>query len=131
MREALPDDIGVSVSYPLPGHPLPRHGAASSSATKTHWVDSDDLAMMFQGTYQIPLLPPAPPGCCTGTSTCGTGWPSWAAARATGPAGQLDELGEQWLELGRLEATPSASPAPTSVMAVGLTPAPDLAREWN
>ena len=48
---ARPDDVGVSVSYPLPGtkfHDLVKeqlHG-------KTHWQESDDLDMMFQGTYK-------------------------------------------------------------------------------
>ncbi len=47
---AQPDDIGVSVSYPLPGtkfHELVREQLRD----KTHWRDSDDLAMMFRGTY--------------------------------------------------------------------------------
>jgi anaerobic magnesium-protoporphyrin IX monomethyl ester cyclase len=47
---ARPDDIGVSVSYPLPGtrfHELVREQLRE----KTHWQDSDDLAMMFRGTY--------------------------------------------------------------------------------
>ena len=47
---AQPDDIGVSVSYPLPGtkfHELVREQLQG----KTHWRDSDDLAMMFRGTY--------------------------------------------------------------------------------
>ena len=47
---ACPDDIGVSVSYPLPGtkfHELVREQLRG----KTHWQHSDDLAMMFKGTY--------------------------------------------------------------------------------
>ena len=47
---AQPDDVGVSVSYPLPGtrfHELVK----AQLGHKTHWQDSDDLAMMFQGTY--------------------------------------------------------------------------------
>jgi len=47
---ARPDDIGVSVSYPLPGtkfYDLVREQLRD----KTHWRDSDDLAMMFQGAY--------------------------------------------------------------------------------
>ncbi len=50
IETAQPDDIGVSVSYPLPGtrfHELVR----DQLGTKTHWDDSKDLAMMFQGTY--------------------------------------------------------------------------------
>src|SRR6185312_11032965 len=47
---ARPDDVGVSVSYPLPGtkfHELVKEQLRG----KTHWQESDDLDMMFQGTY--------------------------------------------------------------------------------
>jgi anaerobic magnesium-protoporphyrin IX monomethyl ester cyclase len=47
---ARPDDVGVSVSYPLPGtrfHELVKEQLRD----KTHWRESDDLDMMFQGTY--------------------------------------------------------------------------------
>ena len=50
LETALPDDVGVSVAYPLPGtqfHALVKEQLRG----KTHWQDSDDLAMMFQGTY--------------------------------------------------------------------------------
>lgn len=51
VREALPDQIGVSVSYPLPGTVFYERVAAQLG-TKDHWSDSDDLAMLFSGTYQ-------------------------------------------------------------------------------
>ena len=42
-----PDDIGISVSYPLPGTPF--HARVSEQLTgKTHWRDSSDLAMLFR-----------------------------------------------------------------------------------
>jgi anaerobic magnesium-protoporphyrin IX monomethyl ester cyclase len=47
---ARPDDVGVSVSYPLPGTKFYERVKAQLGA-KTHWQDSDDLAMMFKGTY--------------------------------------------------------------------------------
>jgi anaerobic magnesium-protoporphyrin IX monomethyl ester cyclase len=50
LEQARPDDVGVSVSYPLPGtrfHELVKEQLVG----KTHWQDSDDLSMMFQGTY--------------------------------------------------------------------------------
>lgn len=50
LTAAQPDEIGVSVSYPLPGtrfHELVK----AQLGSKTHWQDSDDLAMMFRGTY--------------------------------------------------------------------------------
>ena len=47
---ARPDDVGVSVSYPLPGTRFYELVKAQLNG-KTHWRDSDDLSMMFQGTY--------------------------------------------------------------------------------
>jgi anaerobic magnesium-protoporphyrin IX monomethyl ester cyclase len=47
---ARPDDVGVSVSYPLPGTKFYERVKAQLG-TKTHWQESDDLAMMFKGTY--------------------------------------------------------------------------------
>ncbi|HUI61179.1 MAG TPA: radical SAM protein [Steroidobacteraceae bacterium] len=50
LARARPDDVGVSVSYPLPGtkfHELVK----AQLGGKTRWQDSDDLEMMFQGTY--------------------------------------------------------------------------------
>ncbi len=50
VRETMPDDIGVSVSYPLPGtrfHQL----VAGQLGSKANWRDSGDLSMMFRGEY--------------------------------------------------------------------------------
>lgn len=47
---AKPDDIGVSVSYPLPGT-LFYDRVKEQLGDKTRWTESGDLAMMFQGTY--------------------------------------------------------------------------------
>ncbi len=50
VRRARPDDIGVSVSYPLPGTRF--HARVRTQLEqKTNWEDSEDLAMMFKGTY--------------------------------------------------------------------------------
>jgi len=54
MRELLPDDVGVSVSYPLPGTRF-FDMVQAELGEQTHWRDSNDLAMMFQGTYQTPF----------------------------------------------------------------------------
>jgi anaerobic magnesium-protoporphyrin IX monomethyl ester cyclase len=50
LETALPDDVGVSVSYPLPGTRFYEQ-VRTQLGDKTHWQDSGDLAMMFQGTY--------------------------------------------------------------------------------
>lgn len=50
LESARPDDVGVSVSYPLPGTRFYELVKAQLGG-KTHWQDSNDLSMMFQGTY--------------------------------------------------------------------------------
>jgi anaerobic magnesium-protoporphyrin IX monomethyl ester cyclase len=50
VRETRPDDIGVSVSYPLPGTKFFERVRAQLG-DKTNWSDSEDLSMMFQGAY--------------------------------------------------------------------------------
>jgi anaerobic magnesium-protoporphyrin IX monomethyl ester cyclase len=50
LASAQPDEIGVSVSYPLPGTKFYDLVKAQMRA-KTHWHESNDLDMMFQGTY--------------------------------------------------------------------------------
>jgi anaerobic magnesium-protoporphyrin IX monomethyl ester cyclase len=50
VRQARPDDIGVSVAYPLPGTKFFELVGAQLGAKK-NWDHSDDLAMMFQGAY--------------------------------------------------------------------------------
>ncbi len=50
IMRARPDDVGVSVSYPLPGTKF-YELVKAQLGTKTRWRDSNDLAMMFRGTY--------------------------------------------------------------------------------
>jgi anaerobic magnesium-protoporphyrin IX monomethyl ester cyclase len=46
-----PDNIGVSVSYPLPGTPFYERVKYKLNA-KTHWEESDDLDAVFNSTFQ-------------------------------------------------------------------------------
>lgn len=50
IKELLPDNLGISVSYPLPGTPF-YEKVKDDLNLKANWTDSDDLAMMFQGTF--------------------------------------------------------------------------------
>ena len=50
VRETRPDDIGVSVSYPLLGTKFFDLVSAQLGA-KRNWSDSDDLTIMFRGSY--------------------------------------------------------------------------------
>lgn len=47
VEDLMPDDIGVSVSYPLPGTVF-YEKVKADLVGKANWTDSDDLAMMFR-----------------------------------------------------------------------------------
>jgi anaerobic magnesium-protoporphyrin IX monomethyl ester cyclase len=49
-RELQPTDIGVSVSYPLPGTRF-YDRVREELGQKQNWVDSNDLSMMYRATY--------------------------------------------------------------------------------
>jgi anaerobic magnesium-protoporphyrin IX monomethyl ester cyclase len=51
IRAEAPDDIGVSVAYPLPGTVF-HERVSTELGTQRNWRETDDLAMLFQGTYQ-------------------------------------------------------------------------------
>jgi anaerobic magnesium-protoporphyrin IX monomethyl ester cyclase len=54
IREEQPDEIGVSVAYPLPGTEF--HGRVQAQlGRQRNWKDTGDLAMLFQGTYSTAL----------------------------------------------------------------------------
>ena len=50
VRECAPDDIGISVSYPLPGTKFYER-VKLELGEKQNWVDSDDLAMLYRGPF--------------------------------------------------------------------------------
>jgi anaerobic magnesium-protoporphyrin IX monomethyl ester cyclase len=50
LRECRPDDVGVSVSYPLPGTRF-YDRVREQLGAKRNWTDSDDLAMLYRGPY--------------------------------------------------------------------------------
>jgi radical SAM superfamily enzyme YgiQ (UPF0313 family) len=50
VRTTRPDDIGVSVSYPLPNTRF--HAKVQAElGRKRNWIDSDDLCAMFKAAY--------------------------------------------------------------------------------
>lgn len=51
LKDLVPDDIGISVSYPLPGTVFYEKVKAELNE-KQNWSDSDDLALMFKHTYE-------------------------------------------------------------------------------
>ncbi len=50
VRDGRPDDIGISVSYPLPGTRF-HEAVGAQLGVKRNWVDSADLAMMYRGPF--------------------------------------------------------------------------------
>jgi anaerobic magnesium-protoporphyrin IX monomethyl ester cyclase len=50
VRDCRPDDIGMSVSYPLPGTKF-YENVKQELGVKQNWVDSNDLAMMYRGPF--------------------------------------------------------------------------------
>jgi radical SAM superfamily enzyme YgiQ (UPF0313 family) len=50
VRECRPDDIGMSVSYPLPGTPFYER-VKNELGIQQNWIDSHDLAMLYHGPY--------------------------------------------------------------------------------
>ncbi|MCC6804342.1 MAG: radical SAM protein [Anaerolineae bacterium] len=51
VRDLMPDDIGISVSYPLPGtkfYEAVRHELGE----RENWIDSEDLAMLYRGPFR-------------------------------------------------------------------------------
>ncbi len=48
--KSMPDEVGISVSYPLPGTKF-YENVKDQLKEKRNWSDSDDLAMMFESTF--------------------------------------------------------------------------------
>jgi anaerobic magnesium-protoporphyrin IX monomethyl ester cyclase len=146
VRDTLPDDIGVSVSYPLPGTKF-HEMVKEQLGAKTNWTDSNDLAMMFQGTYQSPFyrklhrllhddlnLRKQIADCRLQIADLSSSERS-PISNLQSPIADLlaglDRLNMEWFELGGLE-TQHRSAAPTLLARTnGHIPAPDLSKDWN
>ncbi len=50
VRDCSPDDIGISVSYPLPGTKF-YNSVREQLGEKQNWLDSEDLAMLYHGPF--------------------------------------------------------------------------------
>jgi anaerobic magnesium-protoporphyrin IX monomethyl ester cyclase len=129
VRDTLPDNIGVSISYPLPGTRF-YELVKEQLGAKTNWIDSNDLAMMFQGTYQSPFYRKLHRVLHEDLELrqrlhATVGPPDTETLAA------LDRLNAAWLELGGLEAQYRSS-APTLIARTSAErAAPDLSKAWN
>lgn len=54
IRDEAPDEIGVSVAYPLPGT-IFYDRVRAQLGKQRNWKDTGDLAMLFQGTFDTEL----------------------------------------------------------------------------
>jgi radical SAM superfamily enzyme YgiQ (UPF0313 family) len=50
VRDCQPDEIGMSVSYPLPGTKF-YEAVRQQLGAKQNWADSNDMAMLYRGPY--------------------------------------------------------------------------------
>ncbi len=51
VRDLMPDDIGISVSYPLPGTSF-YENVKHELGDRVNWIDSEDLAMLYRGSFR-------------------------------------------------------------------------------
>jgi anaerobic magnesium-protoporphyrin IX monomethyl ester cyclase len=120
IRETLPDDIGVSVSNPLPGTKF-HEMVKTQLGEKEHWRDSDDLAMMFEGTYTTPFY----------RKLHKLIHRELELLRRGASQEELDEVLAAWSELSAAEAG-YRSVRPTALRKHYATvSAPDLSKRWN
>lgn len=126
VRATLPDDIGVSVSYPLPGTRFHTRVARELRAGGDRWTDSDDLAMLFHGTYTTDVYR-ALHRALHADLAAGRA----EAARLAVARGLRTAATDAWRKVARLEASgraarPTPAPAPAEPL-----PPPDLSRAAN
>jgi radical SAM superfamily enzyme YgiQ (UPF0313 family) len=88
IREEAPDEIGVSVAYPLPGT-IFHENVRAQLGERRNWQETDDLAMLFQGTYT--------------TGFYRSVRDLLHAEVPAGENGQVASLDTQWAELERRE----------------------------
>ena len=113
VRDTRPDDIGVSVSYPLPGTEFFERVQAQLGE-KTNWSDSEDLAMMFQGAYSNEFYRALHDALHAQVDSWSPhGEPAATQAQAADPS-----LGELWERVLRLETT-CRNPRPTLLHGLG------------
>jgi anaerobic magnesium-protoporphyrin IX monomethyl ester cyclase len=134
VRDTLPDDIGVSVSYPLPGtrfHAM----VADQLGAKANWESSGDLDMMFRGTYQTPFYRQLHLALHDDLDLHRrkAGLPA-VPHPALGPVSldeQEDRVARAWAEVEALEVSCRNRRPTLLVRAEPSPPAPDLSRPFN
>jgi anaerobic magnesium-protoporphyrin IX monomethyl ester cyclase len=120
IRTTLPDDIGISVSNPLPGTKFYRM-VGEQLGEKDHWQDSNDLAMMFQGTYTTAFY----------RQLYKLVHRELELLRRADSTAELDAVAAAWRALGESESGfRSGKPTPVERY-YPIVSAPDLSKRWN
>jgi anaerobic magnesium-protoporphyrin IX monomethyl ester cyclase len=120
IRQTLPDDIGVSVSNPLPGTKF-YEMVKAQLGEKENWHHSDDLAMMFEGTYTTPFY----------RILHKLIHRELELLRGGASRTEINEMQARWSELSAAEAG-YRSVSPTAVRKhYPVVLAPDLSKAWN
>ena len=103
VHDTRPDDIGVSVSYPLPGTRF-FDRVHAQLGKKTNWSDSEDLSMMFQGAYTDEFYRALHDALHAQVDAWHSSRNHGSAARKNGEptAASVDEI---WARVARLEKT--------------------------
>ena len=107
VRRCRPDDIGVSVSYPLPGTVFHQR-VHRQMGPKQHWLHSDDLSAMFRAAYTDNFYRTLRTALHAEVNLCAA--PHDQSAR--------DRLGAMWDEVYRMEKY-SRNPFPTQLPVLG------------
>jgi len=107
VRETQPDDVGISVSYPLPGTRFYER-VREQLGEKTNWIDSEDLSMMFKGAYTSEFyraLHDALHAEVEFWSAPGAWKFALHEPSATGVSADSQEIAERWKRVEQLEQT--------------------------
>ncbi len=124
VRETMPDDIGISVSNPLPGTKF-HQMVKDQVEDKDHWEHSNDLAMLFEGNYQTPFyrklhrLLHSELQLLHRERNC-----------EVVPNSERETVRAEWEELTQMERE-QRSASPTVLPQRKAVAAPDLSKRWN
>jgi anaerobic magnesium-protoporphyrin IX monomethyl ester cyclase len=128
VRTTLPDSIGISVSNPLPGTRF-YDMVKRELGDKDHWDDSNDLAMMFQGTYHTEFYRRLYQ-VLHGELDALLRLQSDSAGRSEALAA-LDSIQAEWQEIRQTEACHRAQHPTVVHKNYRPVAAPDLSEAWN
>ncbi len=98
VRETRPDDIGVSFSYPLPNTKF-YDLVQQQLGSKRNWSDSDDLCVMFKGTYTDKFYRLIRDALHAEVDS----WKEASGSKTTRPAATQKYLAELWRQIDRAE----------------------------